>query len=419
VGILQLIGQIIGSAVSLYLAADMALRALAAFRLIDDRWLEPIAREGLGLVNPAFLAVTIIWALFAATVGTLAVRLVAAIMFSYQVFPALVIGGLVVWAMPGLPSYQPIAGMPPPGGPPISQPGLWSFVVGVQLILGFFAPHALIAADWGVASREKRDVRMGILVGVGAAALVLATLAMIGVAGARGRSVRALEAPGAPRVGPELGPAGSEADAVRTHVLQEARGLALERWTVRGVLSNQIGDWIGGALLLILGVGLLGPVCYAPHQMSRTVQELRPGASKLVGPVLGALAAIPLIAVGFPSRLDRVFALTGALFAPVIGILWADALIHRGRWPGPAAGWRWPGIAAWIAGAAVGSFPLLGPRFGWGDWSRFQPAALFGLIAAWFIYLITSGISPWRTAHVAKADAVGPQPAPPAESPIP
>ena len=53
----------------------------------------------------------------------------------------------------------------------------------IQLIFGFFATAGLAAADWGAVSRDASDIRLGGWVGVAFGSWLVATLALMTVAG--------------------------------------------------------------------------------------------------------------------------------------------------------------------------------------------------------------------------------------------
>jgi hypothetical protein len=407
------LGHAMWLAVVLYHCLDLTMRALVNFGLAPETVLEPLARSASGPAPGVYIATGLAWGLFAGVVGVLAVRLGSAVMTGYQIFPALALAGLVIWSFGGLGSFRAIGAVPRGAGLGMEQLSapVWCFLMMIQLVLGFSAFPLLQSVDWGVTCRDKTDVRMGILVGVFASILILGTLALIAVAGSRGRMEGELAGFGGRIGGGGVsvpgGGVGPRPEAMAAEeVLAEASGLRYERWTLKWILSREVGGWPGGALGMIFAVGLLGAGCYLPWGMSRLGRVMWPGAKPLAGSLLGVLLAMPLLAVGWPARLDRVFQVSGALYAPLLGMMCGDWLVHRGRWPGMAGGVRLSAVLSWLAGVAVGCLPLIGSRSGMPEWLQTQPSALFAYLTTLVVYMIASGFAPWRPAESAFSEPV-------------
>lgn len=82
----------------------------------------------------------------------------------------------------------------------------------------------------------------------------------------------------------------------------------------------------------------------------------------------------------------------GAVFAPVAGAIAADASRSRGVWPGPRPGAGTAGLVAWVIGMAVGLVPMIAASWQIEPGTRFQPAALFAFLAAYFVYRVLVGL---------------------------
>jgi cytosine permease len=231
------------------------------------------------------------------------------------------------------------------------------------------------AADWGSASLGPRDVRLGGWVGVGLAPILIATLALLAVAGHRGKMA---DRPSTPAPGEAL-------SSIEDH---SPRGLALVRasdeildappYTFREVL-------IGG---FDRRLASLAPGCYAAFDFGHRFKAIAPGMSRLAWTVIGASAAWFLIVGGWYDRTDAVFGALGAAFAPVAGAMAADYHRHRGDWPGPRRGINPPGLIAWGLGLAVGLIPLIGRSIGNASLGRFQPASLWAFGVAFLAYAL-------------------------------
>jgi purine-cytosine permease-like protein len=272
----------------------------------------------------------------------------------------------------------------------------------VQMVFGFFAAHGLMGADWGSASRNETDVRAGGLVGVAVASTVMATLALLIVAGANGRDpvpagLRAdVEAQGqwsvTMKAGRHEARNAREESSVDIHRrVMTAHG---RNFTMRRVLQKGLGGLAGGIVLIVLNLALLGPACYSPFLIGRKMRELVPVLPIWGWSMLGALATWPLVWFRVPERLDLVFDILGALFAPVAGAISADAMRRFGRWEGPRRGVSLPGVAAWVVGVSVGLAPIVGPE----TWSAVRPAAVLAFAAAFVVYfaLALVGLEPRR-----------------------
>ncbi|HEX8200148.1 MAG TPA: hypothetical protein VF590_06645, partial [Isosphaeraceae bacterium] len=253
---------------------------------------------------------------------------------------------------------------------------------------GFFATAGAMAVDWGATCPSPRDVRLGGLVGVAGGAVVMATLALLTVAGAVGRAPGSpLPPPGVPIPAPRPPAPGVRADGSETLAVRvEYRVVCAADFTIESVLRRGIGGAAGGVMLLILSLGSMAAAVYSAHVFGTRFAAAWPRLSRPGWTFLGAAASYPLVASGAVARLAPVVGLLGAAFAPVVGAMAADALRHRGAWPGPRRGFNAPGLIAWAVGLLVGMLPPLGRAAGWGPWSRTQPAAVFAFVASFVAY---------------------------------
>ena len=257
----------------------------------------------------------------------------------------MVLAGVVLWAIPGAGLFRPL-GFDPVLAEPV--PNAWNaaFLTMVQMVFGFFASHGVMSADWGAASRDETDVRVGGFVGVTVASTVMAMLALLIVAGANGKEpapkgLRAdLEAQRKWNV--EMRAMGDRPrnEAEKASVETNERVLASrgENFTIRRVLQKGLGGMGGGVALIVLNLALLGPACYSPFVIGRRMQGMFPVLPVWGWSMLGAVATWPLLWFRAPERLDVVFDVLGALFAPVAGAIAADAMRRGGDGRGPGEG---------------------------------------------------------------------------------
>jgi hypothetical protein len=139
-------------------------------------------------------------------------------------------------------------------------------------------------------------------------------------------------------------------------------------------------------MMILFGLGSMAPAVYAAWSYGQRFSATGPRPSRWTWTFLGALAGFLLIASGLTTRLEELFTAMGAVFAPVVGAMAADALRQRGAWPGPRRGVNGPGVAAWLVGLGVGLVPLLGRLASPARLQDVQPAAVFAFLAAFATY---------------------------------
>ncbi|HEV3121544.1 MAG TPA: purine-cytosine permease-like transporter, partial [Isosphaeraceae bacterium] len=293
-------------AVCVYAAADVALRGLVSCHLIAPASLEPMRVGGMRLESPLFLFVMLFWSLSAATLGVRLVRIVAAVLKGYAVFPALVLGGLMIWALPGLGQFAPLR-IDPLTAEPIARGARWAFLMMIQLVAAFFTLSGASAADWGAVSRDTRDVRMGGLVGVFLASWILAAIPLFTVAGANGRAQGAgvLKTDLAAQV--RLQEAYENGEPSLEFYRKQVLEVGAENFTFRGVLLRGVGGTLAAALLFVLGLALLGPCCFNPFVFGHRFAAVAPGLKRWAWSLIGAVAAWPLMAFDLPARSELMF----------------------------------------------------------------------------------------------------------------
>ena len=359
-GVLIGLAEVVWFAVATYYATDLTLQGLVSCHLIEPRALRPILLGHWTFQGPLFLATSLAWSFAAALTGHYLIRIISALMNIYPIFPALMLGTVVVLTLTGVSSFQPLAAVAAPaaGGWNGNRNGPHAFLMMIQLVMGFFAMAGVMSADWGAASRTPRDVTLGGLVGVVFSSTIVATLALLSVAGAAGRMP-------APTVPPNAGDL-----------------------TFHASVSQAIGGTLGGVVLLIFGLGSLAPATYSAYVFGRRFAAVRPRFSALRWSLIGTVAAWPFVATGAAGRIETVFGLMGAVFAPIAGALAADATrrAHSGTWRGPRPGTNMAGLLAWALGLAVGLVPTIAASWGFEPGTRFQPASLFAFLTAYIAF---------------------------------
>jgi purine-cytosine permease-like protein len=234
-----------------------------------------------------------------------------------------------------------------------------------QLIFGYFALSGLLGVDWGMAVRDRRDIRIGGWISIILAGSYCCVLSLLTVAGAVGKMGHRQTSFG--------------------------DGLPMPL-TFHWAVFQGIGGMTGGVILLLFGLATLAPGCYAVGISAQRFSARWPLIRRNSWIWLTGVGAFLLVGSSLAGRIEDVFDLIGAVFAPAAGALVADALRQKGNWPGVRSGWNPPGMIAWVAGGLVGLVPLMGRLFDWPAPQAFQPAALYGFLVASCLFLILSAL---------------------------
>ncbi len=371
-GLVVGVAYVLWFAVTIDFATQYGLAGVIACGLTDGKSLEFSSR---GVPSNVFLFTAAAWSVASAIIGTLAVRLVSAIMSAYVIAPALVIGAAVVWAIPA-------ASAGPVETHAWNQGGGRAVLTMAGLVFSFLACHGLTSADWGSISKTPRDARVGGMVGLMFAAPILSVLSLLVVAGALGRAAPKTEPSFFP---PRANPAYRPPDP-RLVVTPK---IDPNRATLRVAFTEAIGGRIGGTALLVLALGLLGPACSTPWVIGRQFSSAWPRVSAWKWSLVGAVATWPLIASGRARDIGVIFPAIGILTAPAVGAIAADYARSRGVWPGPRPRWNWAGLIAWSLGVASGlSVACFARHLGWVAVAFAAPSAfamgfLAYLVSAW------------------------------------
>jgi hypothetical protein len=342
-------------------AAELTLEAFVGMDLLDARILDDQGPAGMALRGPAYLTTTLLWMASALAVARLLWPIVAAVLYAYQPFPALALGGLMLWALGGIAAD----GWP---GPVAHQPGIGVRLM-IQLVFAYAASAGVLAADWGAGSRARKDVVLGGLVGLGLAPAVIVSVAFVTVLGGLSRL-------GAPVSSPEA-------------------------FLYHDVLLKALPRPLGGVVVLVFTLALLGPVCYTAMLAGRAFATAWPFLPRWLPPLLVAIIAWPLAAAGLAVRLDLMFGLAGGPVAALLGVIAARLAVSRRPGDVPPPAFRPLGLLAWAVGAGVGVLPYVGPKAVGG----LQPAAVLAWAAAFAIALAGWALAGLRRPPAAPADA--------------
>jgi cytosine permease len=392
-GLLLGLAQIVWFAVAIHYGTDLCLKGLVAGRFIDTRLLQRITVGGLSLQGPFVLAVSLFWSLAAGLAGRFLMRVIAAIMYIYPIFPAMVFGIVMMIMIGGVRTFAP-TGIDPLTNLtlPQSRVGFFAMMLVIQMIFGFFAMAGAASADWGGATSSESDVRKGGWIVVALAPVVIASISFVTVAGYYGR-VRPVAGASSDNPYEEAmaGKAGLDGKFKR-NLPSTSTVTTIDRRPIEASFRAALSDGVGGnmacAMLMIVGVAALAPAVYSSSGFGHRLHGCFPNLSRTQWTIIATLTSWPLVATGVVDRLELVFTIMGALFAPLVASMAAEYRIHKTIWPGPRKGVNWPGIAGWLSGLLVGLTPfLIKPP------ASFQPAAFWAFLVGFAVYTVVAKLA--------------------------
>jgi cytosine permease len=385
--------QILWFSVAVHYAVEFNLRGLLVAGLIDPEEMMPSGGGGRIHESTVYAASVLLWGIASALVATRFIRWIAALMVVYPIFIAMALGGAMAWSIPGLPVYQEAAADPALQATWAKWPAFWSMT---QLVFGFSAMVCAQSVNWGASLRGPRDVVLAGVVGVGLASTILASIAVLTVAGSIGREIA--PEPSAPiSVGPSM-PIDLDAPLlpvpVRGNLLPDPA--LTPSYSLGNVFDQRIGGIPGALGLIILGLGSMAPAVYASYAYSNRLEAIRSRPRRWAWGVIGALAAFPLMINGLAANVPLVIDLTAGVMAPMLGVLSGDILRTRSCWPGPRSGFRPSGLIGWGLGSIVGLLPIVARMAPVLGECRWLPMAVIAYGVAFGSVLIVEGIGTFR-----------------------
>ncbi|HEY3937194.1 MAG TPA: cytosine permease [Bryobacteraceae bacterium] len=284
------------------------------------------------------------WALGLGYVGAKGIQYVSRFALYLNFVPLLMI--LVVFAKNagGIGHYTPAHPAPYIG-----------FMMLIQIVVGFFATAGAAGVDFGMNSRDERDVRWGGLVGILLAVLVAGGLPLMAVAGARAL-------------------------------------YGVQNFQFDSAIA-QIGGFAAIAFLLF-AVASVAPMCFSSFIAGNSLATMIPGVPRITSTMLGAVVAAILAITGAAANLINLFTIIGASFGPICGAMAADYWLSGKRWAGPREGINFAGYLAWAIGFIIGILPFLPIP---ADTKPYlQPAAVYSFVAGFLVYavLAKAGLEP-------------------------
>jgi cytosine permease len=299
-----------------------------------------------------FILIGILWGYGMAYIGVMGIQYVAKLSRYLIVIPAAMVLLVFFRTSPGISQYVPADPHP-----------FVAFTLLIQIIIGFFATAGAAGADFGMNSRNEKDVRMGGLVGITLAIVFAAGLPLLSVAGAS------------------------------TLFKLPALGYDDVILAIGGVLAT--------AMFALFTIASIAPACFCAFIAGNSFSTMIPGVPRISSTMAGVTVSIVLAVTGVAENLVGFFTIVGASFGPICGAMAADYLLSGKRWAGPRAGVNWAGYLAWALGFVVGILPFLPVSAALKTYV--QPAVLYSFVTGFVVYAILAkvGLQPRTVAFAA------------------
>jgi cytosine permease len=292
-----------------------------------------------------FGAIAALWGYGLCYVGVKGIKYVSRCALYFACVPLLMIVLVFLRTASGIPGYTPIEPKP-----------YFGFTMLIQIVVGFFATAGAAGADFGMKSRDRRDVKLGGLVGITLAVLIAGGLPLLSVAGAR---------------------------AV----------YGTQGYTYAAVITG-MGGTLATIMFFLFAIASISPACTSAFIAGNSFATMLPGVPRMASTMLAATAAVALAITGVAGNLIGLFTIIGASFGPICGAMAADYLLCGRKWAGPREGINFAGYGAWAVGFLVGILPFLPIPGELKPW--LQPYAVYSFLVAFLAYtlLAKAGMEP-------------------------
>ena len=292
-----------------------------------------------------FTIIAIVWGLVAVFVGVKGIQYVAKVATFLPIVPLVMILWVCFTNIGSAGHYQAAEGAKP----------MMGFLGIIGIVVGFFATAGAAGVDFGMGSRNAKDVKMGGLVGIALAIIVAGGLPLIAIAGAHGANPK------------------------------------LDSYVFDAVIREQ-GGFLAKSMFILFAIASFAPACFSSFIAANSIGTMFPKANKMGMVFVGAIISIVLAATGVALNLVGVFSIIGASFGPICGSMAADYLLSGCKWSGPRQGINWAGYLAWAVGFVVAILPMVdGKKF-----SFITPAPVIAFVIGFVLYalLAKAGLQP-------------------------
>jgi cytosine permease len=278
----------------------------------------------MGVIStPPHIIVAIAWAAAAAFMGLKGIQYVARVATYLPLIPLTILVVLFFCSVGGVGSFGPAqVGVTADAEGALSAMGV--IAVLLTYVIGFFATAGAAGTDFGMNSRDDKDVQMGGLLGISGATILAGGLALVIVAGAFG--------------------SGKATDASVLNPTQ--------------LMGALIGEKTGAVFMWLL-VAAFPPACFSSFIAANSFKTTLPKVNPFITVGIGTAVSILLAVTGWAADVMSVFGVIGASFGPVCGAMMVDYIMAGKKWAGPRASWNPAGWISWVAGFIVGMMPLV------------------------------------------------------------
>lgn len=196
----------------------------------------------------------------------------------------------------------------------------------ITYVVGFFATAGAAGVDFGMNSKDEKDVQMGGLIGIALATIITGGCAILIVAGAHGA----------------------------------ANGADVTTLRPTNLMGHIMGsDTTGKVMMFLLALAAFPPACFSSFIAANSFKTTLPKVNPFISVGIGAAVSAALAVTGWAGDVASVFGIIGASFGPVCGAMMVDYLLSGKKWAGPRAGFNIAGWISWIVGFAVGMAPMV------------------------------------------------------------
>ncbi len=308
--------------------------------------------RGLGLnAEPRtalFTVVAVIWGYTMAYIGAKGIHYVAKVALYLNGIAFVMVLVVFLKTMGGLSAHT----VDPAKAAPFA-----AFTLLIQAVIGFFATAGAAGADFGMNSRNEKDVRMGGLTGIALAILYAGGLPLLSVAGAR---------------------------AMNSNLASFSYGDAI----------GALGGVLASAMFVLFAITSIPSACFCAFIAGNSFSTMIPGVKRISSMMAAVTVAILLAVTGYAADLIGFFTIVGASFGPICGAMAADYLLSGKKWAGPRQGINLAGYVAWALGFFVGILPFL--PISDSLKSALQPAVVYSFVTGFVVYALLAkmGLEP-------------------------
>ncbi len=320
-------------------------------------FMEAIGSSSAPGLNPAdsglFWVVCAVWGLIFAFVGAIGIGLLAKLSSWLPIFPLVAIAIAAFANSKGLPGFSD-AVVTAKGSLGATNLAMFAALLGTA---GFFASAGVAGTDFGMNSRDEKDVALGGFIGVTVAAFVAGALAILAIAGAIGNN-------------PEIA--------------------SMQNFDPFIASVNQSGGAMAKVSSWVFVIACICPTGFCAFLAANAFSTMLPKLPRIPMTLVAGVVGVVLAATGVTDHIIKFFVMVSAAFGPIAGVMLAD-YIRSGGWNGPRKGINWAGYIAWAIGLVFG---LLGAISGGKLEYGLEPLIAMVVAAAAYLVLAGMGLEP-------------------------